>query len=156
LDVEEAEAIAVGLSMIARTGDTGLIRAAARASRKLNEVAPTTRQLIASSWGMDEGSAADMSLIRAAMRDEQKLTLQYRDEHHAQTKRVIWPLALIYYSESAMIVTWCELRNGLRHFRMDRMVSIVEGAGSFKGQGASLLAEWERTQKATTVDTHML
>ena len=38
LDVDEAEAIAVGLSLVARTGDPGLWRAAGRASRKLHEL----------------------------------------------------------------------------------------------------------------------
>jgi predicted DNA-binding transcriptional regulator YafY len=153
LDVEEAEAIAVGLAMIARTGDAGLMRAAGRASRKLNAVAPTTRQLIASSWGVGDGVLVDMTLIRAAMRDEQKLVMQYRDASDAETTRVIWPLALIYYSDSAMIVAWCELRKGLRHFRLDRMLSVQGGVGGFIGQGTVLLAEWEQTQKAATVDT---
>jgi predicted DNA-binding transcriptional regulator YafY len=52
-----------------------------------------------------------------------------------------------------MIVAWCQLRQGVRHFRVDRVVgSKVEG-GNFVGQGAGLLAQWEETQKAATVDT---
>ena len=157
LDVEEAEAIAVGLALIARTGDVGLMRAAGRASRKLNAVAPTARQLIASSWGVGDNMgvspSVDLTIIRAAMRDEQKLALQYRDASDEETTRVVWPLALIYYSESAMIVAWCELRKSLRHFRLDRFISAQGGIGDFIGQGAALLAEWEQTQKATTVDT---
>ena len=97
--------------------------------------------------------SGDRTVIRAAMRDEQKLALQYRDAVGAETTRIIWPLALIYYSESAMIVAWCELRRRLRHFRLDRVVSMQSGVGAFVGQGATLLAEWERTQKAATVDT---
>lgn len=153
LDVEEAEAIAVGLSMVARTGDVGLMRAAGRASRKLNAIAPTARQLIASSWGVDVNLAADMAQIRAAMRAEQKLALEYVDAAGAETQRIIWPLALIYYSESAVIVAWCELREGLRHFRVDRVIGSQVAGGDFIGQGAGLLAQWEGTQKAATVDT---
>jgi predicted DNA-binding transcriptional regulator YafY len=52
-----------------------------------------------------------------------------------------------------MIVAWCGLRRRLRHFRLDRVVSMQSGAGAFVGQGAKLLAEWEQTQKAITVDT---
>ena len=141
LDVEEAAAIAIGLAMIARTGDAGLMRAAGRASRKLNAVAPTTRQLIASSWGLGDGVSVDMTLIRAAMRGEQKLVIKYREASGAETKRLIWPLALIYYSDSAMIVAWCELRTGLRHFRLGRMLSVQGGIGGFIGQGTALLAE---------------
>lgn len=153
LDVEEAEAIAVGLSMIARTGDAGLIRAAGRASRKLNAIAPTTRQLIASSWGVSVDQTNVMAMIRVAMRDEHKLILGYRDAEGVESDRVIWPLALIYYSDSAMVVAWCELREGLRHFRLDRMISCTGGAEKFTGKGGALLAEWEVTQKAATVET---
>ena len=153
LEVEEAEAIAVGLSMIARTGDAGLIRAAGRASRKLNAIAPTTRQLIASSWGMTKDQAQVMPLIRAAMRKERKLNIGYCDAAEVETNRVIWPLALIYYSESAMVVAWCELRAGLRHFRLDRMNICTPSEDHFIGKGTALLAEWEKTQKAATVET---
>jgi predicted DNA-binding transcriptional regulator YafY len=95
----------------------------------------------------------DMTLVRAAMRAEQKLALQYRDAEGAETQRTIWPLALIYYSDSAVIVAWCELRIGLRHFRVDRVIGSQLGVGDFIGQGAALLAQWEETQKAQTVDT---
>ena len=112
MDVEEAEAIAVGLALIARTGDVGRMRAAGRASRKLNAVAPTTRQLIASAWAVGDNTgvspSVDLTVIRAAMRDEQKLMFKYRDALDVETARIIWPLALIYCSESAMIVAWCE------------------------------------------------
>ena len=50
-DVEEAEAITVGLSMIARTGDKGLERAAARAARKLSDATQLSETLFSSSWG---------------------------------------------------------------------------------------------------------
>lgn len=156
LDVDEAEAIALGLSMIARTGDAGLWRAAGRAARKLNAVAPSTRQLIASSWGMEHSGAVDPAQIRGAIRAEQKLEIGYRDEAGASTTRVIWPLAVIYFSDSAIVVAWCEMRQGLRHFRLDRIATCRAQDGWFAGQSAALLRLWEDTQKDQTVSTKPL
>jgi predicted DNA-binding transcriptional regulator YafY len=153
LDVDEAEAVAVGLSLIARTGDPGLWRAAGRASRKLHEAAPGTRKLVTSSWGVETEPPIDLTRLRAAIREETKVAIRYRDAEEHETNRIIWPLVLIYYVDNVIIAAWCELRQSLRHFRIDR---IAEGAflsGSFKGEGDSLIAQWEQTQKNETVST---
>jgi predicted DNA-binding transcriptional regulator YafY len=153
LDVDEAEAIAVGLSLIARTGDLGLWRAAGRASRKLHEAAPGTRKLVTSSWGVETESPIDLSRLRAAIRAESKLEICYRDAEGRETSRVIWPLVLIYYVDNVMIVAWCELRQRLRHFRADRIADSNFLFDNFKGEGDALITQWEKTQKKETVST---
>lgn len=153
LDVDEAEAIAVGLSLIARTGDAGLWRAAGRAARKLQEAAPGTRKLVTSSWGVGNTASIDVSQIRLSIRRESKLNIRYRDAEGRETSRIIWPLVLIYYVDNAMIVAWCETRQDLRHFRLDRMAQCAFLSEDFKGQGDALIAQWEQTQKHDTVST---
>lgn len=154
LDIDEAEAVAVGLGMVARTGDPGLWRAAQRAARKLNEAAPGTQRLVASAWGVQETPAVAMSALRAAIRDEQKLNLRYQDQYGALSDRIVWPLALIYYVDTALLVAWCELRAGLRHFRLDRMMVCRLMDDHFRGLGQALFEDWEVTQKNDTVLTH--
>jgi predicted DNA-binding transcriptional regulator YafY len=153
LDVDEAEAISVGLSLIARTGDPGLWRAAGRASRKLHDVAPGTRKLVTSSCGVEDALAVDLSEFRRAIRTETKMSIVYRDVEEQRTSRTVWPLVLIYYVDNAMLVAWCELRHALRHFRLDRIVSCSILSDDFNGQGDELTAQWEETQKQTTVLT---
>ena len=153
LDVEEAEAIVVGLSLIARTGDVGLWRAAGRAARKLNEAAPGTQRLITSSWGLDDIETMNLSTLRRAIREERKINLSYRDAEGVSTRRTVWPLVLIYYVDAVTVVAWCELRQGLRHFRLDRVEDWSPSEDLFTGQGAALQAEWEATQKDETVST---
>lgn len=153
LDVEEAEAIAVGLSLIARTGDLALWRAAGRAARKLNEVAPGTRRLIASSWGLEDIQTMNLGTLRSAIREEKKVVLQYGDATGTVTDRTIWPLVLIYYVDTAIVVGWCELRQGLRHFRLDRVQDWSLSEDHFTGKSPALLIEWEKTQKDDTVLT---
>lgn len=152
-DVDEAEAITVGLSLIARTGDAGLLSAARRAARKLSAAAPDCATLIASNWGVAAPPNVDPAQLRAAIRSEQKLGVHYTDADGAVSKRVIWPLALIYYVDSAILVGWCELRADFRHFRLDRMLGCDVLADDFAGKGADLRALWDRTLKAETVDT---
>ncbi|XDA98607.1 YafY family protein [Sulfitobacter sp. LCG007] len=155
-DVDEAEAVAVGLSMIARTGDPGLWRAARRAARKLRETAPGTTRLVASSWGVESVRALEISDLRAAIRCERKIGLDYEDARAERTTRVVWPLVLIFYVDSAVLVGWCELRQGLRHFRLDRVRQCDFLADSFAGKGEALAARWEETLKSETVTTRDL
>lgn len=152
-DVDEAEAISVGLSLIARTGDPGLWRAAGRASHKLHEAAPGTRKLVTSSWGVKNALPVDLSELRGAIRQETKINIVYRDAEERETSRTIWPLVLIYYVDNALIVSWCELRQALRHFRLDRIASCSVLPDDFKGLGDAVTAQWEKTQKQETVWT---
>ncbi|MEM9013419.1 MAG: YafY family protein [Pseudomonadota bacterium] len=152
-DVEEAEAISVGLGMIARTGDLGLWRAAKRAARKLHETAPGIRRLVTSSWSMDSTPNVELSELRKAIRTEKKVRIVYRDAENRKTQRVIWPLVLIYYLDAAMIAAWCELRRGIRHFRLDRVNSHRILAEGFEGRGETLISEWEQKEKGKTVPT---
>ncbi len=152
-DVEEAEAITVGLSMIARTGDAGLWAAAQRAARKLSEVAPRRDTLIASSWGTVEPANVDMTVVRGAIRSERKLWLRYEDAKQQQSERVVWPLALIYYAENTVLVAWCVIRNDFRHFRLDRVAEILVQEDRFDGEGAPLRTLWENTLREQSVTT---
>lgn len=140
-DIEEAEAISVGLSMLARTGDMGLKRAAERAARKLNAATPLSEALLISSWG-----APDLDLlpeIRTAIREERALQIVYGDDAGSLTRRKILPVALVYYAEVAVLAAWCQLRKDFRHFRPDRMHECIPVDEWFEGVGESLRRAWE-------------
>ncbi|WP_300073338.1 YafY family protein [uncultured Ruegeria sp.] len=155
-DVEEAEAISVGLSLIARTGDPGLWRSAGRASRKLHEAAPSTRRLLTSAWGIESGATVNLSEVRLAIRNENKILIDYCDVEGRETKRTIWPLVLIYYVDAGLIVAWCELREAVRHFRLDRIIRSNLQSDDFAGLGEPLIEEWEATQMAGVLPTRNL
>lgn len=147
--VDEAEAIALGMAMIERTGDRALEDAARAVLAKIaGAVPPPLRQALASgslyAWGrgapVPEG--LDFADLRAAIRDEAKLRLDYRDAEGRATRRLVWPLALIHYPQSAVLVAWCELRQDLRNFRADRILASPRTGEHFKGQGDRLRALW--------------
>jgi predicted DNA-binding transcriptional regulator YafY len=92
----------------------------------------------------------DLASVRRAIRDEQKAEIRYCDQFSRVTKRKIWPLALIYYSEAANIVAWCELRQALRNFRADRVQESVFIEEFFPGFGERLRQDWVAGWKLTT------
>lgn len=82
-----------------------------------------------------------------------KLEIFYRDADERETNRIIWMLVLIYYVDNVMIVAWCELRQSLRHFLVDRIADGNFILDNFEGKGDALIAQWERTQKNESVST---
>jgi predicted DNA-binding transcriptional regulator YafY len=147
--IEESEAIVLALALLRRTGDAELKRAAQQVSDKIAAaMPPPLRQVLMRNaiyaWGSiaPEPPGIDLSVIRQAIRDERKLAIQYRDEQGRETERTIRPIALIYYSHTANIVAWCELREGLRNFRADRIVRSQSVEAYFSGEGDGLRAEW--------------
>jgi predicted DNA-binding transcriptional regulator YafY len=51
------------------------------------------------------------------------MRIAYQDGDGRGTERVIQPFAVAYYVGATLICAWCELRNDVRHFRTDRVVS---------------------------------
>ena len=147
--IEEMEAIVLSLALLERTGDAELKQAAKRVTAKIaGVVPPPLRQTLDANalhaWGFAAPSAAaiDLSLVRRAIRDEEKLDLAYRDELGRATERIIRPIALIYYAETANIVAWCELRQAIRNFRSDRIEGCEATGLWFKGEGDGLRQIW--------------
>ena len=147
--IEETEAIVLALALLERTGDAALKQSAKRVGQKIAAaVPPPLRQVLAANtlhaWGAvaQAPSGIDLAVVRAAIRDERKIEIGYRDEQGRQTERTIHPIALIYYSETANIVAWCELRQDLRHFRVDRIESAIQAEAFFKGEGDGLRRQW--------------
>ncbi|WP_117190585.1 helix-turn-helix transcriptional regulator [Rhizobium terrae] len=149
LSIEETEAIVLALALLERTGDTGLKQAAKQVNRKVAAALPQPLARLFSdnalhAWGSAAPApdAVDLAMVRRAIRDEQKLVLDYRDEYARATERVIRPVALVYYSQTANIVAWCELRQAIRNFRADRVEHCEPVDDFFLGEGERLRGLW--------------
>ena len=136
--VEEIESIVVGLSLLSRTGDKGLKNAANSVISKINSLNQAMERLSVSDWGIVETSATDPLLLRAAIREERVLKIQYQDLTGRLTTRRIKPLSITYYIEVMVLAAWCELRQDFRHFRVDRIRSIKSLEIHFRRQGTRL------------------
>ena len=147
--IEETEAIVLALALLERTGDTELKAAAGRVAEKIaGAVPPPLRQTLSAralhAWGTTprQPEGIDLATVRRAIRDEEKLILNYRDEYGRASERIIRPIALIYYSETANIVAWCELRTAIRNFRADRVEACATTEEHFRGEGDGLRQMW--------------
>lgn len=145
-DAEEVEALHVGLSMLARSGDSALQKAAARICGKIEALQCEADWLQVSPWGAptDDPSlgCVSVSALRDAIRTERKLFLRYCDEHDQTTERTVRPVAVMYYPDCVLLAGWCETRNGFRHFRVDRIDRCDMLEEAFVGQGDILRQLW--------------
>jgi predicted DNA-binding transcriptional regulator YafY len=128
---DEAEAIAVGVRMLARTGDPGLQKAAESVLSKVTLVVPdplrdylNAAPVYVSKSGAPVPERRDLpETIRHAIRDGRKMRIAYEAEDGNRTDRVIQPFAVAYYVEATLVCAWCELREDIRHFRSDRIAT---------------------------------
>lgn len=54
---------------------------------------------------------------------------------------------MVYYVDAALVAGWCELRQGFRHFRVERIASCRVLDESFSRDAAVLLAQWRRSRE---------
>ena len=71
-----------------------------------------------------------------------KLLLRYTDKTGAVTERRIWPVALGFFEDVEVLAAWCELREGFRHFRLDRIAEARLTDACLPKRRRLLLAEW--------------
>jgi predicted DNA-binding transcriptional regulator YafY len=146
---DEAEAIAVGVRLLARTGDPGLQKAADSVLSKVTLVVPdmlrdylNAAPVYVSKSGAPVPAQRELpATIRQAIRDGRKMRIDYEDGGGRRTARVIQPFAVAYYIEATLVCAWCELRNDIRHFRIDRIASVQVLDESFTIP-AAVLAQW--------------
>jgi len=146
---DELEAITVGAEMLRRTGDTGLQAAARSVLSKVMTGAssaasrPKRNAFFVSDFGASPPRAADLALIRAAIRDRRKVKISYRGSEGGVTSRKLCPLAVAYYVQSTVVAGWCELRKDYRHFRADRIERLTVLDETFDDMAGPLIAGWQ-------------
>lgn len=155
---EETEAIVLGMALTKRTADRELREASARVLDKIAAaLSGPLREAIISrtlyAWGRvaDAPEAIDFAMIRRAIRDEEALDIDYVNEQQQATTRRIRPIAVIHYAESEVVVAWCELREAIRNFRVDRISACRQTGRHFRREGDRLrklwMAGWETGTK---------
>jgi len=129
---DELEALMLGARLVASHGDTTLTRSANDAIAKIASVIPQDLRpvlldapLYAPDFGGNVVDTVDVGLIRTAIRAGKKLELKYQDAIGKLSERTIWPIALAYHQGVRLVVGWCELRADFRHFRVDRMDTLL-------------------------------
>lgn len=145
---DELEAILVGLSMIGRTGDRTLVAAGENVLAKIADILPCgsppldPSRAVVSGWHDIPPGATEARLLREAIRADRKVLLHYRDAAGNTTRRIVCPIAMIYYVDSLLLAAYCELRGGFRHFRHDRIEYCEMLDTSFASEARQLRQRW--------------
>jgi predicted DNA-binding transcriptional regulator YafY len=155
LTPDEIEAVMLGAQWVAARSDKALGNAARDVMAKIAAVVPEhLRPLILEpSVGVkptraESAESVDPSRLRSAIREGRKLRLRYRSEAGEETERTVWPVILGYAEATLMLVAWCELREGFRHFRTDRIVELEtldENIGLRHGELRRRWRHWRET-----------
>ena len=125
----ELEAIQVGMRMVEAWGGSELASAAKQAMIKVSAVLPEKLQtfnslMFAPKFYATSNEFQHLDLLRKAAKNRQSLQMDYQDAKQAQSSREVRPLAIHLWKGSWTLLTWCELRNDFRNFRVDRIVLI--------------------------------
>jgi len=146
---DEVDAIAVGARHVRRLRDPKLQEAADSVLAKVTAVLPELLRahLAEPPFYVSEGSATpptgvDLAAVRGAIHEARKMSIDYRDDKGRQTHRTIWPIAMAYYVDVSLIGAWCELRNDLRSFRVDRILGARLLDEHFPPDHGRLAAAW--------------
>jgi predicted DNA-binding transcriptional regulator YafY len=156
LTPDEIEAAMLGAEWVRDHGDPQLARAAADLVAKIGAVIPEHLRPILMEPALGafttrprHTDTVDMARVRACIRTQGKLALLYSDEQGRKTHRTIWPIAVSYWDSVRILVAWCELRKGFRHFRTDRVLDAEFLETRYPTPRARLRAAWMKELKAS-------
>jgi predicted DNA-binding transcriptional regulator YafY len=142
--------VMLGLRWVAKRGDPDLARAAMDTAAKIGTVLPPNLKpflydssLIASPFSKNTEDRIDVAALRKAIREQNKVSIHYRAEDNSETERIIWPIGISYFDAQRIIIAWCELRNGFRSFRTDRVIASEVLKDKYKERRKVLLTKWQ-------------
>ena len=156
----ELEAVVLGAQWVTARGDPLLSPAARDVLAKIAAAVPARlRPFIAEPSTAAEPSfeevadIVDSASLRNAIRLRVKLRLLYRAENGERTERVVWPVLLGYSDRRRVLIAWCEMRGGFRHFRTDGIQAAELLEQSIGEQRGPLLRRWEAWRAAELAET---
>ncbi|QQR35135.1 YafY family transcriptional regulator [Devosia oryziradicis] len=150
---DEIEAIVLGSRWVAARADDGrLSQSAKQALSKITAVLPAelreraeATNLLVARMGLAPATI-DAGIIRLAIRNERKLIITYRGPDDTETERTIWPFLIGFFEQARLVAAWCELRQGYRHFRIDRISHVEATEVRYPRRRAVMLKEWRAEQ----------
>ncbi len=86
--------------------------------------------------------------LRAAMRAEHRIEIDYSDQASRVTTRYVWPIALTFGNHVRLLAAWCELREDFRTFRVDRIIALRETQERYPRRRRGLLLAWRQSEFA--------
>ena len=139
--------------MVRAWGDNGLGTSAMSALEKIQAALPERLNthleeipLMAPPLTQPPQFSPHSEKLRAAIRERRVLNMEYEKEDGEKSQRLIQPLGMVFWGKVWTLLSWCELRDAYRNFRVDRIVNLTNTQSFFEtGPEKSLkhyLAKW--------------
>ena len=151
---KEIVALVAGARLIRAWGGVSMAEAAEEALVKIEAVLPEEERRAAAAvqvhalqgWGLDDETRVKLDRLEAAANDQMRLDIAYRTEDGLETERVVRPLGIWFWGKVWTLVAWCEMREGFRMFRVDRILS-MEDCGPFRHEAGKRLSDFYAMDK---------
>jgi predicted DNA-binding transcriptional regulator YafY len=154
--VEEVDALILGSQWVSEKADKPLAEAARKAMARLTAIMPNelvdrveAQSLVVTPNEYAPPETIDMTVVRRAIHLERKLRIHYKDAQGKTSDRVIWPFLLVYFDGGLLISAWCETREGIRHFRTDRIGAMSELSTRYPRRRHDLIKLWREMKPSS-------
>jgi predicted DNA-binding transcriptional regulator YafY len=136
----ELQALDLGLAMLAQESPPDERAVIARARERVRLAAsalppddPALQSERAAALGRDvEGGIARRQVLQDCIRTRRVATIHYHSASRSTSaERRVRPLGLVWARGSWFVIAWCELKDGLRVFRFDRVLGVQREADRF-------------------------
>lgn len=149
---DEARALVASVRIAQSRLDKGLALHADGALSKILAVLPAAARAAAESLavyappiGPDTDTRSRLEALRIAAESRQKVHLRYLDLKEQLSERLVRPLGCFYWGEVWTLAAWCEVRDGFRNFRIDRIRELGVRSDRFRDEPGKTLADLFRS-----------
>jgi predicted DNA-binding transcriptional regulator YafY len=128
---DEARALVAAVRLAQPRLDTALAAQAGSALAKILGVLPPAARAAAESLvvyappvGPDAATRGRLEALRVAAEARRLVAITYLDLQERRSQRRVRPLGCFFWSEVWTLAAWCESREAMRNFRVDRIESL--------------------------------
>ena len=150
---EELAALLIGARMVQAWTDQTLAKAANQALKKIENIIPDRlrpeldqQSIIIPNLSKDEKTTIELTIIRKATQQKNKLVFNYQKEDMEKSRRTVHPLGIFYWGKVWTLVAWCLLRDDFRHFRLDRMNGVAMQDDHFAEKAGQTLDDFMKKE----------
>jgi predicted DNA-binding transcriptional regulator YafY len=128
---QEAQALVAAVRIAQSWLDPALAAASVDALSRVMSVLPSAERAAAESLliivppvGLEPGTQRLLQQLREAAQTKHLAHITYRDAKDASSERTVRPLGVFYWGAVWTLAAWCEVREGFRSFRIDRIETL--------------------------------
>jgi predicted DNA-binding transcriptional regulator YafY len=157
---DEVEAMVMGARMVEAWGGPVLANHARSALSKIALALPAARReeiarsrLFAPGFHVPPAISANLEVLRHAILQHRKLSVDYSDSAQRTSLRTLRPLAVYFWGATWTLAAWCESRNDFRNFRLDRIVAVEVLEQTFEEAPGQTLDDFIKAMQTRTAES---